>query len=111
MKNFILGLFAEYLILILYNLKLYKILHHRKKSYVGEVDLIAVRGKQLVFIEVKARKNGISENIVSNFQQNRIRRSAELFLSKNSQFSDYDVRFDLAVISPYKMPLIIQNAW
>jgi len=50
-------------------------------------------------------------NIVSKNQQNRIRRSAELFLSYNSKYNNYDIRFDLVFIQPYKWPLIIKNAW
>lgn len=105
------GIFCEYLILMLYKFKFYKILHHRIKSRVGEIDIIASRGKQIVFIEVKARKIGIYESIVSNVQQKRIKRAAELFLSKNPVFYNYDIRFDLAVLQPYKWPLIIKNVW
>lgn len=111
MKSYRLGLFAEYLAMLIYKLKFYNIVHHRKKNFVGEIDIIACRGKQLVFIEVKARKTSIAENIVSKNQQNRIRRSAELFLSHNSKYTGYDARFDLVFIQPYKLPLIIKNAW
>ena len=111
MKSYRLGLFAEYLAMLIYKLKFYNIIHHRKKNFVGEIDIIACRGKQLVFIEVKARAIDIVENIVSKNQQNRIRRSAELFLSYNSKYDGYDVRFDLVFIQPYKLPTIIKNAW
>ncbi|PCJ29046.1 MAG: hypothetical protein COA94_02740 [Rickettsiales bacterium] len=111
MKSFRLGIFAEYIAMLLYAVRFYGILHHRMKTYVGEVDLVIARGRQLVFVEVKARKNGICEGIVSSSQQNRITKAAELFISRNSRFAGYDVRFDLVVIEPYKWPVIIQNAW
>lgn len=111
MKNWNLGLFAEYLVLILYKIRFYTIIHHRMKTYVGEVDLVVSRGKQLVFIEVKARKNGICQNIVSPKQQERIRQAAKFFVSKNSEYINYDIRFDLVVVTPYRFPLIIKNAW
>ena len=111
MKKYRLGVLAEYLVLILYKIRLYSILHHRMKTLVGEIDLIALRGKQLVFIEVKARKNGLCEGIVSQDQQARIKRAAELFLAKNPEYNNYNIRFDLAVIKPYSWPLIINNAW
>ena len=111
MKNFKLGILAEYLVSFLYRIRLYSILHHRMKTYVGEIDLVALRGRQLVFIEVKARKYGLEEGTVSIHQQERIKRSAELFLSKNLEYKNYDVRFDLVVVQPYKWPLIIKNAW
>ena len=71
MKSYRLGLFAEYLAMLIYKIKFYNIVHHRKKNFVGEIDIIACKGKQIVFIEVKARKNNITENIVSQNQQNR----------------------------------------
>ena len=111
MQSFKLGILAEYIVSFFYMLRFYRILHHRMKTYVGEVDLVAVRGKTLVFIEVKARKNGLYEGIVSDKQQKRIRRSAEFFLSKNPKYNNYNIRFDLAVVQPYCLPLIIKNAW
>ena len=111
MKSFKPGIFAEYLVLLLYKIRLYSILHHRMKTYVGEIDLVASRGKQLVFIEVKARKHGIYEGIVSQVQQERIKRAAELFLSKNPEYENYDIRFDLVVVKPYSWPMVIENVW
>lgn len=111
MNSFKLGIIAEYIVLLLYKVRFYSILQHRMKTYVGEIDLIVVRNKQLVFIEVKARRDGIYEGLVSYTQQNRIRRAAELFLSKYSEYSGYNIRFDLVVIQPYRWPTIIENAW
>jgi putative endonuclease len=70
-----------------------------------------LRGRQLIFIEVKARKHGLGENIVLCTQQQRITRAAQMFLAKNPQYNKYDVRFDLAVVKPYSLPMIIKNAW
>ena len=111
MKPYLFGLFAEYLTLLIYKIKFYQIIHHRKKNFVGEIDIIARKKSRLVFIEVKARKNSITENIVSQSQQNRIRRSAELFLSNNNKYAGYDIRFDLVFVQPFKLPVIIKNAW
>ncbi|MDG1436875.1 MAG: YraN family protein [Rickettsiaceae bacterium] len=111
MTSFRLGILAEYIVMILYTLFFYRILHHRMKTYVGEIDLVALRGKQVVFIEVKVRKKGIGEGIVSQSQQNRITKTAELFLSKNPKYQNYNIRFDLVVLAPYRLPLIIKNAW
>ena len=94
MNNYRLGFIAEYIISIIYFLKFYKILHFRYKTYCGEIDLIAKRGDLLVFIEVKARKHGLCEDIVSINQQQRIKHTAELFLSKNNQYIKHNIRFD-----------------
>ena len=111
MNSFKLGIFAEYIILFLYKICFYQILHRRYKAYVGEVNLIVARGKTLVFVEVKARKYGLHDGIVSSDQINRIRSTAELFLSKNSEYSKYNIRFNFALVRPYRFPIIIKNAW
>jgi putative endonuclease len=102
MIRYNLGILAEYCVLIYYLIRLYQPLHHRYKSYVGEIDLI---------IEVKARKHGLHDGIVSDNQQQRITRTAELFITKHQQYNRYNMRFDLVVVKPYRLPRIIKNAW
>jgi putative endonuclease len=111
MRKSTFGLLAEYIAIIIYSLKFYTILHHRRRRFVGEIDIIAVRAKQIVFIEVKARSSLIDDKLLSINQQNRIKRSALLYLALNPRFQEYQVRFDLVVIRPYKLPIIYKNAW
>jgi putative endonuclease len=92
MKRITFGLIAEYVAIIIYKIKFYQILHHRKRYYVGEIDIIALRGKQLVFIEVKARRSDVDGRILSTHQQARIKRSASIFLSSNPKYQNYQVR-------------------
>ena len=65
----------------------------------------------IVFIEVKARKHGIDEAIISGNQQQRISKTAELFITKNQRYTEYNIRFDLVIVKPYRLPQIIKNAW
>lgn len=111
MNRFKFGIVAEYVVSLIYMLCFYRILHYRYKTYLGEIDIIAVRGKTLVFIEVKARKRGISDEVISEKQLERIKNGAEIFISKNSKYSGYNMRFDFAFVQPYRWPLIIENAW
>lgn len=111
MKSYSFGILAEYIVAIFYFLKFYKILGHRVKTYLGEIDLIAVRRKTIVFIEVKARMNKMDEILCKNKQQQRVRNAAEIFLQRYSKYQGYDVRFDLCIVRPYKLPEIIENAW
>ncbi|MEY3196867.1 MAG: hypothetical protein RLZZ59_233 [Pseudomonadota bacterium] len=111
MRKYAFGLIAEYLISLLYLLKLYKIIGHRVKTKLGEIDLICKRGKTIVFIEVKARSSEYDELPCRSQQQKRIRNAAILFLQKNRRFDGYDIRFDLCIIRPYKFPHVIKNAW
>lgn len=111
MKSFKFGLFAEYVAIFLYVIRFYKILRHRMRNYGGEIDLIAVRGNKLVFIEVKARSSDLDDVLVSVSQQQRIKKAAEIFLVHNRKYQNYEIRFDLVVVKTYKFPTIITNVW
>lgn len=110
MKNSTFGLIAEYLTIIIYRIKFYQILYHRKRYYTGEIDIIALRSKQLVFIEVKARRS-FDYKILSNNQQMRIKKSISMFLNSNAKYRNYNIRCDLVIIRPYNLPMIIKNAF
>jgi|GEM_PF-2831506 len=106
------GLLAEYAAILIYSLKLCSILHHRMRNFGGEVDIVVRRGGGLIgFIEVKARSSELDDRFVSIHQRKRITRAAEIFLKNNPKYQQFNVRFDLVVIRPYKLPMIIKNAW
>lgn len=106
------GLCAEAFAAFFLRLKGFEIIAKRYRNYSGEIDIIAVRHKTIIFVEVKARKNpeNILETIVPR-QQRRIIRAAELFLSQHPHFSSYIVRFDAILICPFKWPIHIQDGW
>lgn len=105
------GLLAEYIAILYYKIKLYSVLHHRLRSPLGEIDIILIRCRQIVFAEVKARSNDYDDILLTHKQRNRITRAAENFLARHQQYNGYDVRFDLVLIKPYSLPKIIRNAW
>lgn len=91
--------------MIFLRLKGYKILAWRYKNHCGEIDIIAKKSRTIVFIEVKARKTKVViEEILRPHQLNRIKRSAELFIMKNPQFHDFDLRFDFIEIGKSLWP-------
>lgn len=105
------GLLAEYIVAFYYLLHFFLPIKHRYKVPVGEIDLIMKRLGQLVFIEVKARKSEMDENIITLKQQQRITRAAEHFLARHPEYNNCHIRFDLVVVKPYSLPKIIKNAW
>lgn len=115
MRSATFGLISEYIVILIYRLKFYSILAHRKRNFLGEIDIIALRAKRLVFIEVKARSlkssTYIEDRFVSKNQISRIKKSAELFLVSNKSYQNYDIRFDFVLIRPFRLPLIIKNAF
>ena len=85
---------AEYL-----KQKKYKILGMNYSCRFGEIDLIAEKGKYLVFVEVKLRKNAnfaCAREYVDYRKQDRIRMTASIFLSENP--TRLQPRFDVIEI-------------
>ncbi len=61
----------------------------------GEIDLIMSKGQELVFVEVKARRNdcfGAPLESITRQKKNRMVRAANVYLCGKEQ-QDYDVRF------------------
>lgn len=106
------GRAAERIALWYLRLKGWRLLCHRYKSPVGEVDLVMRRGNTTAFIEVKARKSldGAVES-VSPRQARRISAAARLFLSQDRKAALQACRFDIVAVSPYQWPRHIENAF
>jgi len=82
-----------------------------KGTSAGEIDIIAKKGKTLVFIEVKDRQTKEAAlYAIKPSQQKRILRAAQNYLAKTKKYQDFDVRFDAVLI--YKWHILhIQNAF
>jgi putative endonuclease len=69
----------------------------------GEIDIIALDGENLVFIEVKNwSRYGIDalEQGIDKKKQRRIIETAKYFLSQNREYRYMAVRFDIIFITP-----------
>lgn len=99
------GLWAEFFAAIFLTLKGYRILARRYKTHSGEIDLIAVRGGTVAFIEVKARRTfAAAEFSISPRQSKRIRRAAERWMSRSPRYQKFEQRFDALYILPGRFP-------
>jgi putative endonuclease len=99
-NSYKLGIFAEKICLFLLFCQGYKILANRYKCFAGEIDIIALHKKHLIFIEVKARiKQQNIEEILLAKQIHRIKSSADYFISKNQHLSTFPRRFDFIQLS------------
>ncbi|MEL0151805.1 MAG: YraN family protein [Halieaceae bacterium] len=68
------------------------------RSRFGEVDLVALDGNTLVFVEVKFRTDsryGPSSLSVTNRQQRRIALTANVFRSQHPEYCHWHCRFDI----------------
>ena len=94
------ALAAEYL-----RKKHYHILACNYRCRFGEIDLIAANRKELVFVEVKLRKDSSyvqAREYVSQQKQNRIRTTAQLWLQTHP--TQLQPRFDvIEIYAPHGM--------
>ncbi len=92
-------------------LKGYGVLARRYKTRVGEIDIIAVRGRRLAFFEVKLRRSfAEAEAAIGPRQRRRVRRAADLWLAKNPRYLEHDQTFDLIFLVPWRWPRHLENA-
>ncbi len=91
-------------------LKGYRILGRRVKTAVGEIDLVAVRGKRLVFVEVKQRQTFEgAEASIPDRQRERVRRAAQLWIGKRPHYQCHEQGFDLVLVVPRRWPRHVLN--
>jgi putative endonuclease len=100
------GLWAEVFAAIALMLKGYRILARRRKTRSGEIDLIAVRGTKLAFVEVKARPSlEAAEASISDLQARRIRAASEQWLARSPRYQNHERRFDALYVLPWRWPI------
>lgn len=112
-KSYLFGIFAEYYVIFLFFFKGYTLLKHRYKTKMGEIDLIFKNKDNLVAVEVKARKD-INTNIgevVSFKQYKRIMNSLKLFLNKNIEYSNFNIRVDVVLVKGLFSIEHLKNVW
>ena len=76
----------------------YRILERNFRCRMGEIDLIARRGNDLVFTEVKLRKDashGEAREFVTAAKQRKLYLTAEYYLSARPWAQDLQARFDV----------------
>lgn len=85
-QNNLLGAWGETLAAEYLRKKRYKVIAAGYYCRFGEIDLIAANRKNLIFVEVKTRKDGdfaLAREFVDTRKQARIRSTAEMYLSQN----------------------------
>jgi len=72
------------------------------RSKYGEIDIIALEGETIIFIEVKTWSSFGMENLqygIDIRKQRKIINTAKFFLSRNRKYSNMTVRFDVIFIN------------
>jgi putative endonuclease len=93
----------------------YKIITRNFNCRVGEIDIIAQNGEDLVFVEVRSWRSAATVNpihTISRRKQERVIRAAELYLAKHVR-GPIPARFDVVIVKLGAAPEVelIQNAF
>ena len=102
---------AEALAALWLRLKGWAILGRRVRTPVGEVDLIARRGRILAFVEVKARSSAReAELALDEYRLRRVAAAAEALAHRYAREGD-DIRIDALILVPRRLPRHLPHVW
>jgi putative endonuclease len=106
------GRLAETLAVWLLRLKGYRILGRDLRLGVGEIDILARRGRVLAAIEVKRREELTQAGeAVTARQRARVTRALERVLAERPALAGLDLRFDAILVVPGRWPRHLPDAW
>jgi putative endonuclease len=92
-------------------LKGWTILGRRVRTPVGEVDLVARRGRTVAFVEVKARPSAAEAGFaLDEYRLRRVAAAAEALAHRYAKAGD-DIRIDATFILPRRLPRHLVNVW
>ena len=103
---------AEAVVAFWLRVKGYRVLARRYRSPVGELDIVARRGRILAIVEVKARARlDDAAGAISARQQRRIARAALYFQTAHRAHAGCQIRFDAVLVRPWRLPRHLVDAW
>jgi putative endonuclease len=102
---------AETIAALWLQLKGWKILGRRVRTPVGEVDLVARRGRTIAFVEVKARSTAEHADLaLDEWRLRRVAAAAEALAPRYARRGE-DLRIDAIFIVPRRLPRHLTNVW
>jgi putative endonuclease len=106
------GARAERVAALVLRLKGFAILARGHRAPQGEIDIVARRGRLLVFVEVKARSDrDLAAQALRARQRARIARAASGFLAARPELAGLEARFDAMVFGAWPWPRHVVDAW
>jgi putative endonuclease len=89
----------------------YRIIGRRVRSKLGEIDIIAVKGRRLAFVEVKFRETiELAEAAITDRQIDRIAAAAESWTWRHKAYRNHEIGLDAILVAPGCWPRFIPNA-
>ncbi len=102
---------GETLAALFLQLKGWSILARRVRTPVGEVDLVARRGRTVAFVEVKARATDADAALsLDEFRLRRVAAAAGALGPRFVRAGD-DMRIDAMFVVPWRLPKHVTNVW
>jgi putative endonuclease len=106
------GHVAEFAALAFLMLKGYRPIARRFSASGGEIDLIVRRGRNVVFVEVKARgRMAEAQNAISATKRRRFSRAVRAWASRNPWCESWTLRADAVFLAPMRLPLHMEHAF
>jgi putative endonuclease len=92
-------------------LKGWRILARRMRTPLGEVDIVARRGKVVAFVEVKARANEREAALaLDEYRLRRVAAAAGALAHRYAREGDV-TRIDAMFVLPRRLPRHMENVW
>ncbi|WP_120717814.1 YraN family protein [Tsuneonella amylolytica] len=89
----------------------WSIVDRRRKTPVGEIDLVARRAGTVAFIEVKWRRKADDLDFaIDEYRLRRVAAAAEAVAHEYAREGE-DLRVDVVLLAPGRLPHHIVNAW
>lgn len=93
-------------------LKGYRILAQRVRMPACELDIIARKGRMLVFVEVKSRRTiAAAREAVTPELRRRLEQAAHQWSGRLRNANELLWRFDMMLLAPGRLPLHVRDAW
>jgi putative endonuclease len=90
----------------------YRILGFRLRTPQAEIDLLALKGRTLIVVEVKQRRDILTALEAVGFdQRQRLRRAGAALAAQRPRLAGAAVRLDLMALAPGRLPIHIPDAW